>query len=360
MASSSSVTTVTTKATVNVVSKASTVNDVNDVDLSQYFMIVTDSTDNVPAPTVATTVAATNGSFTTTTTDTTTTIATPVPVPTSTLRVDSSGNKEYYDAKGRLHRTDRDANGMVLPAAEYVDGTKKYCVEGRLHRDPVNGVDMPAIDSPKYKAWYINADMKRTNLNDPVEEWFDDSGKRTSYKRISNGAEIYYNANGQLHRDGDLPAIVYGDGRKSWYRNGEYYRDGDQPADIFPSGSKYWQVGDQFHRAFGPAVVRADGTKSWYHNGNIVRQVSAIQKYSTTEPTSTQVPAYYVYKHLERALEDAIRSGKFEVVAKVVSKMTNDLQDEFNAHYSDLEFKFEVIDSTWTKMTITAVKPGAK
>ena len=47
----------------------------------------------------------------------------------------------------------------------------------------------------------------------------------------------------KLHREEDLPAVVFTDGRKTWYVNGIR------------------------HRTTGPAIVRADGTKEWYLNG---------------------------------------------------------------------------------------------
>jgi hypothetical protein len=43
--------------------------------------------------------------------------------------------------------------------------------------------------------------------------------------------------NGQLHRDGDQPAIIYRDGSKSWYKNGEKYRDSDDPVEKRSDGS---------------------------------------------------------------------------------------------------------------------------
>ena len=35
---------------------------------------------------------------------------------------------------------------------------------------------------------------------------------------------IWWCKNGQLHRDGDLPAVETSEGYKSWYKNGQLYR----------------------------------------------------------------------------------------------------------------------------------------
>jgi len=46
--------------------------------------------------------------------------------------------------------------------------------------------------------------------------------------------------NGQLHREGDLPAIIYGNGSKFWLKNDQSHREGDEPAYIHANGSKRW------------------------------------------------------------------------------------------------------------------------
>lgn len=54
------------------------------------------------------------------------------------------------------------------------------------------------------------------------------------------GNQTWYK-NGQIHRDGDKPAVIYIDGSKLWLKNGEVHRDGDQPAVIYVgSGMQFW------------------------------------------------------------------------------------------------------------------------
>ena len=50
----------------------------------------------------------------------------------------------------------------------------------------------------------------------------------------------YYNDNGELHRDGDLPAIERANGTKKWY------------------------IDDKLHRENGAAIEWSDGYKKWY------------------------------------------------------------------------------------------------
>jgi hypothetical protein len=55
------------------------------------------------------------------------------------------------------------------------------------------------------------------------------------------------NAKGQIHRDVDLPAIIWWDGSLFYYKNDVYHRDDDLPAVIWPDGSvSYWNNGEQY------------------------------------------------------------------------------------------------------------------
>ena len=55
------------------------------------------------------------------------------------------------------------------------------------------------------------------------------------------GNKKWYNKKGELHRDNDLPAVIYVDGSKHWYQNGKLHRL-KGPAVIFPDGSKEWFI----------------------------------------------------------------------------------------------------------------------
>jgi antitoxin component YwqK of YwqJK toxin-antitoxin module len=61
----------------------------------------------------------------------------------------------------------------------------------------------------------------------------------------------WYNRAGQLHRDGDMPALIHANGSKSWYRNGKLHRDGDMPAFIGADGAKSWHKNGKLYRDGG-------------------------------------------------------------------------------------------------------------
>jgi hypothetical protein len=79
----------------------------------------------------------------------------------------------------------------------YSDGTKKWWLNGRLHRE----------DGPVYIG--------------------------------SDGTQIWY-LNGKYHRE-DGPAVVRPDGTKKWYLNDEFHRE-DGPAIIWPDGTQRWYL----------------------------------------------------------------------------------------------------------------------
>jgi len=90
------------------------------------------------------------------------------------------------------------------------------------------------------------------------------------------GSTYWYNQQGQLHREGGLPAFEGADGGKEWLVNGQRHREGGLPAIEFADGGKVWHFNGQLHREGGlPAIERADGSKEWYVNGHHVTEEQA-------------------------------------------------------------------------------------
>jgi hypothetical protein len=83
-----------------------------------------------------------------------------------------------------------------------------------------------------------------------------------------HGTTTWYNANGDKHRDNDLPAIEYANGNKSWYVNGLRHRDRDLPAIEYANGDKWWFVNGRNHRDHDlHAFERENVVKTWFVNG---------------------------------------------------------------------------------------------
>jgi hypothetical protein len=78
----------------------------------------------------------------------------------------------------------------------------------------------------------------------------------------------WIDADGQTHRDGDLPAIIYNHGCQMWFKHGKKHRDGDLPAEVDEDGHQEWWQHGKLHRDGDlPAVVYSNGRQGWFVNG---------------------------------------------------------------------------------------------
>ena len=120
--------------------------------------------------------------------------------------------------------------------------------------------DLPAIVMTNgTKEWYKNGLRYRDNDLPAVEK--------------ADGTKKWYK-NGKLHRDNGLHAVEYADGTKGWYENGKYHRDNDLPAIEDADGSKFWCQNGKYHRDNDlPVIEMADGRKYWYKNGILQREI---------------------------------------------------------------------------------------
>jgi len=133
-----------------------------------------------------------------------------------------SNVQEYHSMNGKLHREEKDENGLILPAVIYADGTRWWYRNGKLHREEKdkNGLVLPAVI-------YANG----------TQRWYRDGNRHRECK----------DENGLV-----LPAIIRTDGTQWWYRNGELHREcKDENGLVLP------------------ATICADGTQWWYRNGEL-------------------------------------------------------------------------------------------
>lgn len=86
---------------------------------------------------------------------------------------------------------------------------------------------------------------------------------------------------GIIHRDNDLPAMIYKNGNQLWFFYGKRHRVG-APAEILVAKGIFadavvlnttrWYVGGKLHRLDGPAVEPETGENQWYLDGELHRQ----------------------------------------------------------------------------------------
>ncbi len=85
--------------------------------------------------------------------------------------------------------------------------------------------------------------------------------------------KIWYDKEGKLHRDHDLPAVENVNGGKEWYQHGELHRDNDLPAIEWADGEKFWYQHGELHRDNGPAMIRINGTQEWFQHGMYIKSI---------------------------------------------------------------------------------------
>ena len=84
----------------------------------------------------------------------------------------------------------------------------------------------------------------------------------------ANGDEAYYNM-GQLHREGDLPAVKDRTGIY-YYVNGRRHRI-NGPASIKVDGTLEYYVNGLLHREDGAAIIRPNGYNEYWFQGQPIR-----------------------------------------------------------------------------------------
>lgn len=164
------------------------------------------------------------------------------------------GNVFYTDDDGKLHRDDG-------PAVEYKDGTKEYWKHGKQYDSEFKNekphVKVTPVEGTPYKKIEI------THPDGTVEYAI----------KYPTGMIEYRNKKGQIHRDGDKPAVIEPGGGKVWYKNGIRSRDNDLPAVEYPH-AKYWYSpqGNRHRDNDLPAVEFTNGSKHWYQYGDLHRE----------------------------------------------------------------------------------------
>ena len=86
------------------------------------------------------------------------------------------GRRQDWYKDGKRHREDKDANGNVLPAEIWTDGTKYWYKDNKRHREDkdANGNVLPAvIYADGRQEWYKDGvkQYKPSNVANPEASW---------------------------------------------------------------------------------------------------------------------------------------------------------------------------------------------
>ena len=90
-----------------------------------------------------------------------------------------------------------------------------------------------------------------------------------------DGDREWRNAAGKLHRDDDLPAIVYADGTKMWYQDGVLTRVNGGPSIEYPGGARCWYKDGELRR-----FMQESDALYWYRDGMQIRDMQSDVVYS--------------------------------------------------------------------------------
>jgi len=141
-----------------------------------------------------------------------------------------------------------------------------------------------------------------------------------------------------LHRDGDLPAVIFDNGQMEWYFHGRPHRAGDKPAVMDTRGNMSWVVNGRIHRARDagvgavgggadePAVILEDGSRRWYYNDVLHRD--------TVDADGNPLPAV-----ITLTCSKWIRNGRFENPGyEWIARLPNGSKGYYNEQESKIVF----------------------
>ena len=159
-------------------------------------------------------------------------------------------------------------------------GTHQYQLQGTSETEST--AETCVIRPDGTQMWYLRGQLHREGdqpaviYHDGTLEWYIHGKLQREFDQPAvieaNGTQRWY-LNGQRHRNGDQPAIKIHDGHQEWYLYGKLHRDGDQPAIMGSDHSQEWWMHDHHHRDHDrPAIVQADGTQMWYLYGFLHRE----------------------------------------------------------------------------------------
>ncbi len=146
------------------------------------------------------------------------------------------------------------------------------CTRRMLYGESYDAIEIGPSDKKKYICYYkfcgeLHCDNNRPAVitKDYESDSDDESTSVTESDSSTDERYVYqWYQYGQLHRDGDQPAIMRYNSQE-WYQRGKLHRDGDQPSDIYEGGRSYrWHRHGELHRGGDlPAVIKVDNGIEW-------------------------------------------------------------------------------------------------
>jgi hypothetical protein len=116
------------------------------------------------------------------------------------------------------------------PTKVWNDGTQMYLnTDGQLHRDNDQHTTMKQDDMEEWRRLHMSHQDEYLGPFYTPPDIF-----------IKDDIQIWLDNDGIVHRDGDLPAIIWADETQEWYKHGKLHRDNDKPAIVYANGDQEW------------------------------------------------------------------------------------------------------------------------
>ena len=107
-----------------------------------------------------------------------------------------------------------------------------------------------------------------------IEEYWENGqivSRGNSPSIIAPNVQIWYNDSNEIHRDGDLPAMLYTDGTKVYYQHGQIHRLGDLPAIETSANKEYWSRNLINRQDNKPSIIMMNGTEHFYRHSQFLK-----------------------------------------------------------------------------------------
>jgi hypothetical protein len=200
----------------------------------------------------------------------------------SEQHVMEDGTIIYRSPDGRRHREDG-------PAVIHPDGQMEWFINGL--RENRNG---PAFVSEDMIAYFQGGHLHNDDgpavfySNGVVEFWQHGVKYHTDQPSLihTNGDQMWFDENQELHRDDGKPALIAHDGIRAWFIHGQYrlypdvgieYADGQRIfflnedntylKNVFSDGTIEYTLDGQRHRDDGPALITSTGEQQYWQHG---------------------------------------------------------------------------------------------
>lgn len=241
----------------------------------------------------------------------------------------------------RIHDGARHAVGG-LPAVVRANGDLEWFCDDAVHRDDR---DKPAVRRTSgVSEWRRHGKLHREG-DLPAVVFHD---LRPHIVATARRPHREWWVDGRRHRAGGLPAVERADGGDEFWENGLRHRAGGLPAVIMHTGrQEWWEFGLLHRNGDLPAVVHGDGTAEWFWRGLRHRE-GGLPAYvgRSSEWQLAQISWPAVEDGVEGGAEGGVEGAEYgieEVVAAEAAVATS----KANCGYRVRRRHYTVIEERW-------------